>query len=374
VIRLLLALFAALLGVASTANAQAYRSGILNQPAPVWSVQKWINLPEGRSRIEIDDYRGKVLYLFCFQSWCPGCHSHGFPTLQKVISEFEGNDDLAFVALQTVFEGFQTNTFEAAIKTARDFALDIPVGQSGEDGVRSVVVDRYRTGGTPWTIIIDREGIVRYNDFRITVSQATTIIRDLLARPAESPKPSSSPLPASRAGLELIGKPLDLDGLEWIEPESAKHGDNPAELTGKVTLVRWFTSTCPFCARSLPAIMKLKEEFDSRGFHTLAVYHPKPPRSVGPGQAIAAAARLGYEGPLAMDPAWSTLRRIYLSSHPSAATSVSFLLDREGKVRYVHPGPEFRSTDDPRFEEANRDYEEVRRAIEALLAEDTGRS
>ena len=65
---------------------------------------QWLNLPSGKKKIDIQDYQGKVLYLFCFQSWCPGCHSSGFPTLQKVMSRFKDNDDVAFVAIQTVFE------------------------------------------------------------------------------------------------------------------------------------------------------------------------------------------------------------------------------------------------------------------------------
>ena len=34
------------------------------------------------------DFRGKVVYLYFFQSWCPGCHRHGFPTLQAMSKHF----------------------------------------------------------------------------------------------------------------------------------------------------------------------------------------------------------------------------------------------------------------------------------------------
>ena len=67
-------------------------------------------------------------------------HSSGFPTLQKVMSRFKDNDNVAFVAIQTVFEGFASNTFDHAKQVARKYKLTIPVGQSGAPGKRSHVM------------------------------------------------------------------------------------------------------------------------------------------------------------------------------------------------------------------------------------------
>lgn len=173
----------ALLTITVAASADNER-GILGKPAPAWSVGQWLNLPSGKQMVDIQDYHGKTLYLFCFQSWCPGCHRSGFPTLQKVMSRFKENDDVAFVAIQTVFEGFASNTFDHAKQVARRYKLTIPVGQSGEQGKRSKVMARYRSGGTPWVVIIDRDGVVRYNGFHIRVEEAEKLIRTLLKSPA----------------------------------------------------------------------------------------------------------------------------------------------------------------------------------------------
>ena len=40
----------------------------------------------------------------------------------------------------------------------------------------------YRSGGTPWTIIIDTEGIVVYNQFHIEVEKAVVMINELLGK------------------------------------------------------------------------------------------------------------------------------------------------------------------------------------------------
>lgn len=167
-------------GAEAERTTQRATPGILNQPAPGWAVKKWLNLPDGALSLDVADLKGKVLYLYCFQSWCPGCHSHGFPTLQKMIKRYQGNDDVTFVAVQTVFEGFASNTFEHAKAVAKRYHLDIPIGQSGENGKRSPLMSAYRTGGTPWTVIIDRGGVVRFNDFHARESSASELIDRLL--------------------------------------------------------------------------------------------------------------------------------------------------------------------------------------------------
>lgn len=146
--------------------------GIQDEKAPAWGVTTWFNLPDGKQALDRHDFDGKLLVVYCFQSWCPGCHSHGFPTLQALKAAYEDRPDIAFVAIQTVFEGFEANTLARAKAIARQYQLDIPFGHDpGPDGQRSLVMQRYRTGGTPWTILIDRNGIVRFNDFHVDLDQ-----------------------------------------------------------------------------------------------------------------------------------------------------------------------------------------------------------
>ncbi len=158
---------------------------------------------------------------------------------------------------------------------------------------------------------------------------------------------------------------LPLHGLKWLNTPDAE----PVDVTGRVTLVRWWTDSCPFCAASLPAIEGLTRRYGQAGFQAIGVYHPKPRRHVEAAEVLRSARALGFSGPVATDLDWATLDRLYLSTGDRPATSVSFLLDREGVIRFVHPGPEFRPTDDPAMAEINRDYEDIRSAIEALLAE-----
>ena len=153
--------------------------GIEGRTAPDWDVTQWINLNPESNKIDVGDFDGKVVYLYCFQSWCPGCHSSGFPTLKAVQQAFKDDEGVAFVAVQTTFEGFAHNTFEQAKEVAKKYGLDIPIGHSGTPEKRSTIMTRYRTGGTPWTILIDPDGVVRYNDFHIRPQQAIDLVNRL---------------------------------------------------------------------------------------------------------------------------------------------------------------------------------------------------
>lgn len=159
--------------------------GIVGQQAPDWGVHQWFNLPEGKYTLGRADYAGHVVYLYCFQSWCPGCHSSGFPGLLAAQEMFRGSDDVAFVAVQTVFEGFEVNTADKAQQMAHRYGLVIPVGHDpGPGNSGSVLMRSYRTGGTPWTVIIGKKGDVYFNDFHAPPGPTCQLI-DLLRQEGE---------------------------------------------------------------------------------------------------------------------------------------------------------------------------------------------
>jgi thiol-disulfide isomerase/thioredoxin len=130
----------------------------------------------GKKALEISDVRGKTVYLYCFQAWCPGCHSHGFPTMREVREHFKGDQDVVFLAIQTVFEGYGTNTMTNGLRALKKFDLDIPLGLSGAEAKPSKLMRSYRTRGTPWTIIIGSDGKVLTDGFRVGAEEAIALI------------------------------------------------------------------------------------------------------------------------------------------------------------------------------------------------------
>ena len=170
----------------------------------------------------------------------------------------------------------------------------------------------------------------------------------------------------AKEGDELIGKSApEWETLEWMNSQSLKLSG----LGDKVVLIRWWTETCSFCAASAPALNEFHDTFKEQGLVVIGMYHPKPP---GPRRQSAlekAVKRLGFEFPIALDMDWSTLKRYWLAKGRHRWTSVSFLIDKRGKIRYIHPGGEYYKGEDETRTEAERDYDELKAMIEKLIAE-----
>ncbi len=49
-----------------SASAEDNSTGMM---APTWGKTEWINLPQAKSSLDIEDYRGRVVYLALFQQW-----------------------------------------------------------------------------------------------------------------------------------------------------------------------------------------------------------------------------------------------------------------------------------------------------------------
>lgn len=150
--------------------------------APEFDVKDWVDINGNRTEpIKLSNFTGKFKVLYCFQSWCPGCHSVGLPNLQKMVKALDGNDKVAFLAVQTVFEGFEANTYEKMVETQKKYELKIPFGHdAGDDGrSRSNIMTNYRTGGTPWFILIDQHNNVVFADFHLNVDATIEVLKSI---------------------------------------------------------------------------------------------------------------------------------------------------------------------------------------------------
>ena len=174
------------------------KRGIVGQQAPKWETSKWIGLPAGKTSFDINDVKGKVTYLYFFQSWCPGCHQRGFPTLKALEEKFRDEKDVQFVAIQTTFEGHRTNTPDKLETMSKRYNLKIPFGQSKGTSGTPKIMREYRTGGTPWVIVIDKQGKVVFNDYHIDRDVAAKGIEKLRQAPSPSATatPTQTPIPA----------------------------------------------------------------------------------------------------------------------------------------------------------------------------------
>ena len=159
--------------------------------------------------------------------------------------------------------------------------------------------------------------------------------------------------PAKPASSWVQGGPLTLAGLR-----------------GRVVLIRFFTDAdCPYCRATAPALNEFHDAFAATGLVVIGMYTPKPrPRAVGVAAVRGHVSTYGFKFPVAVDADWGALRKLWQDGAPDAAfTSATLLIDRRGVLRHVHQGGAYaKHASDPR---SRQDYEDLREAIVALLAE-----
>jgi peroxiredoxin len=120
-------------------------------------------------------------------------------------------------------------------------------------------------------------------------------------------------------------------GLTWIQ-------GGPVEKEGHVVLVRFWTDGCSLCRDSAPALEKLWRSYKKRGLVVVGIHHPKREASRDLEVVRAATRELGFTFPVATDPEWTTVRSYGIGTTYQKFTSMSFLIDRKGTIRWVHEG------------------------------------
>jgi thiol-disulfide isomerase/thioredoxin len=142
-------------------------------------------------------------------------------------------------------------------------------------------------------------------------------------------------------------------------------------LRGKVVLIRWWTEGCPFCVATAPALRELDRKYGHRGLQVIGIFHPKPAGDWSVERMQMAGERLGFNFPVALDGDWTALRRWWPDLEKRGWTSVSFVVDKTGVIRYVHPGGEFhegRGGNEAQHAQCEREYGNIDRVIQRLLA------
>lgn len=148
--------------------------------APELQVTHWIDANGNTTNpIKLADLKGTFKVIYCFQSWCPGCHKKGLPDLKKMVDALQGNKNINFMAIQTVFEGHKENHIDKIKEVQQQYGLEIPFGHdAGIDGKSiSTTMKTYQTGGTPWFIFINKKDHIVFSDFHLNPDAAIAFLK-----------------------------------------------------------------------------------------------------------------------------------------------------------------------------------------------------
>jgi thiol-disulfide isomerase/thioredoxin len=102
------------------------------------------------SPIDVTEYRGRVLYLDFWASWCAPCQQ-SFPWMQAMKDAHE-KEGLTIVAINLDQRRPDADRFLAKLHPTFDVRFD-PGGETSQ---------RFQVHGMPTSLIIDRQGVVRF--------------------------------------------------------------------------------------------------------------------------------------------------------------------------------------------------------------------
>jgi thiol-disulfide isomerase/thioredoxin len=138
----------------------------------------------------------------------------------------------------------------------------------------------------------------------------------------------------------------ELAAGDWINSEPLKLKD----LRGRVVLIEFWTFGCYNCRNTLPYIKSWDDRYREKGFTVIGVHSPEFDDERIVENLRHEVASLGIRYPVVTDNGYQTW-----DAYNVAAWPTSFLLDKQGRIRWMHVG--------------EGDYDEAERMIQKLLAE-----
>jgi thiol-disulfide isomerase/thioredoxin len=103
-----------------------------------------------QSPLDLSAYRGRVLYLDFWASWCAPCQK-SFPWMESMHNSY-ARDGLAIVAVNVDRNRQDADRFLATRSASFDLRFD-PQG---------LMAEAFKVKGMPTSVLIDRKGIVRF--------------------------------------------------------------------------------------------------------------------------------------------------------------------------------------------------------------------
>jgi len=151
---LLLFVFASILLTSCAYTPQPLRPFSTPETAPI-GIEVGMRCPnlafqdEQGQRKELRDYRGKIVFINLWGSWCIPCQRE-MPSIQELYDNLKNDEGIVFLLLST------KKDFDESKRWARSLGYSVPRYMSTPPGDRPMI--NVRT--IPRTLILDRNGIV----------------------------------------------------------------------------------------------------------------------------------------------------------------------------------------------------------------------
>lgn len=156
------------------------------------------------------------------------------------------------------------------------------------------------------------------------------------------------------------------DSMVWLQSTSIEI----KQQKDKVLLLRWWTDGCIFCMQSAEALNAWHQQYKDSGLVVIGLYHPKPQaRACDAEEVREYVVEKAFQFPIAIDDQWNNLHTYWLQHQAKKFTSVSFLIGKDHRIRYIHPGGEYHAVLEAGHEQCVQDYHAIQRKIVECLRE-----
>ncbi len=139
------------------------------EKAAVGSAPPFVLSTIKNDRLGLSDYRGKVVMLEFFASWCPPCQMTA-PELKSIYEKYMGK---GFVVLAIAMDD-GPNALSAVKNFVNEFGVPYPV--MIDDGT---VSRQYQVISIPTSFIIDKEGNIRDKHIGLLPDLASTLSKEI---------------------------------------------------------------------------------------------------------------------------------------------------------------------------------------------------
>lgn len=160
----------------------AQNNDMIGRRAPELDVKRWIRPAKNSKLYRLGSDEGSVRVVHFFQA---DDDTHGLDTFTQASNRFRFEDDVVFVAVQSVLDPESGVTDSDAEALASSLGVRFPLGH---DPVRrsssSGCSKKFRFSTSSWTIVIDRQRIVRYAGSGMELDELSRAIDHLLVEPS----------------------------------------------------------------------------------------------------------------------------------------------------------------------------------------------
>jgi thiol-disulfide isomerase/thioredoxin/Flp pilus assembly protein TadD len=131
-----------------------FESRAWNKPAPEWELKDINGKP-----VKFSDFKGKVVVMDFWGSWCPPCRAE-LPKFQAMVEKYKNNDKVVFLGMNWERPGEPAARMKAVTDFMAKNQYTFPVVIDHD----RVAVESYAIEGFPTVYLIDGQGQIRYRN------------------------------------------------------------------------------------------------------------------------------------------------------------------------------------------------------------------